>query len=433
MFSRIILHNFKSLPDIDFDLGGTNGRPIPIAMVFGENGSGKTDLIESVRFLKGTARIYGGLPDESPETGVLHPNRTGTATTGIQALVNVYRMINTEEMSVRYFFKIGRASTEYFMSFDKEGRVVGEELRSLIGSRTGRYYRISSDGNGISIRMSPSFITDTKYRREIEYLIRGYWGNNTLMGIMNNQYSVKDESFMSGAVISGFDRIRKYIDSVMVDLPSEDAPLEWPHNVWDGWTESSTRGDIERFERAFDRFFTSVCTDIRHVRYEFEEKGNRIHYSLVFDQMISGRKHSIPYSLQSSGIKKLARLMPLLAGCADGKTVFIDGLDSGIHDKMIADIFSEITDSVSGQLVFTTHNTGLLESADPKSVFIISIDISGFKMVHSINKITGARKNRNYREKYLNGKYYGVPYLGYLDIKDVAGKLITPIGDADEH
>ena len=56
MFKRIELDNYRSFTHIVFDLEGTGGMPKPYALVYGENGSGKTNLIESVAFLKQSMR-----------------------------------------------------------------------------------------------------------------------------------------------------------------------------------------------------------------------------------------------------------------------------------------------------------------------------------------------------------------------------------------
>ena len=73
MFKRIELDNFRSFTHIVFDLEGAGGTPAPYALVYGENGSGKTDLVESVAFLKRSIKtlVPEGVPEyEELSTGI---------------------------------------------------------------------------------------------------------------------------------------------------------------------------------------------------------------------------------------------------------------------------------------------------------------------------------------------------------------------------
>lgn len=57
MLSYIRLRNFKSFSDIMFDLRGKGGIPKKKVFVYGENGSGKSNLISSLFFFKENRRI----------------------------------------------------------------------------------------------------------------------------------------------------------------------------------------------------------------------------------------------------------------------------------------------------------------------------------------------------------------------------------------
>ncbi|MDP3130719.1 MAG: AAA family ATPase, partial [Bacillota bacterium] len=52
MFTQINMHNFRSFRDAKFDLRTTTKKPKPFIMVYGENGSGKSNFVSSFKFLK---------------------------------------------------------------------------------------------------------------------------------------------------------------------------------------------------------------------------------------------------------------------------------------------------------------------------------------------------------------------------------------------
>ncbi|MDR0334684.1 MAG: AAA family ATPase, partial [Methanomassiliicoccaceae archaeon] len=69
MFKKIVLDNFKSFNHITFDLTGAEKAPVSYALIYGKNGSGKSNLIESLMFLKDTLRTYSGM---SRTSGVMN-------------------------------------------------------------------------------------------------------------------------------------------------------------------------------------------------------------------------------------------------------------------------------------------------------------------------------------------------------------------------
>ena len=55
MFTYVKAKNFKSLKEIEFNLNKTKNKINPLVVVYGENGSGKTNLVELFKLLQQTA------------------------------------------------------------------------------------------------------------------------------------------------------------------------------------------------------------------------------------------------------------------------------------------------------------------------------------------------------------------------------------------
>jgi len=367
------------------------------------------DFKEVKSSLNGLFDTISKLPDDKQDLG---------------NLISSYMTVGAEDgMRVTYIFDVNGNRTEYTIRSDREGKLVHESLRSVKESRVGNYYTIESDGETISMRISDSLITDPAFMKEIRETTRRYWGRHSLFSILNHQFDMKNEIFMKGAVSENFRRIRDYVDSIMLGTEAMTTVPELPFGIVSGIITQGNIKALDAYETALDAFFTSICSDIRHVYYDRQEKSGKMTYSLMFDRMIAGRVRSIPYERESSGTRKLVRLFPSLIGCLGGRTVFIDELDSNIHDRMIMELIQRIIGSVNGQLVFTTHNTQLLEDADPHTAFIIDVDPDGFKSVAPISRIARTQSNHNNRIRYLNGTFSGVPYVGYIDLEGIVGTL----------
>ena len=108
---------------------------------------------------------------------------------------------------------------------------------------------------------------------------------------------------------------------------------------------------------------------------------------------------------ESSGIKKLMKLYPVLAVLENGGIAFIDEFDSNIHDVYLCKIIEYAINYTKGQLIFTTHNLGPMEV----------LDKSGVK--HSIDfinnsKVSSWKRNGNYSvvKVYRGGAIPNCPF-----------------------
>lgn len=450
MISSIELRNFGPFSDIAFNLEKSKDEPNEIVMVYGENGAGKTRLIDSIEFLKETAHTYIG-PQRAEALNAKIANIGVTAhnsermdldkalsdlidalsknlskslkETGIQKTVRGRMMPGSEKMSATYEFLLDGKKFIYSMGFDGNGRLVTESMRAPITSRICEIYSVESSAGELAIRFSPSFLKDDNFRNDIIEMVRRYWGNNTLLSIMNDQYIVNNESFMSRNVLDSFDRIRRYIDSIAVVFSSRDAITIDGFDYCRGIAKDSDTKKLNDAESAYDSFFRSIDGNIKHVYYNKRATDHGIAYSLVFERRVSGQIVSIDYEDESNGIKKLARMLPAIALTAGGRTILIDEMDSNIHDLMIVELMERIRGYLEGQLIITSHNTELLDDSEPSSIYIIQVDKDGFRKILPMNKIARTQKTNSVRRLYLRGCYEGVPYIGDVDLEDVLSRF----------
>ena len=165
---------------------------------------------------------------------------------------------------------------------------------------------------------------------------------------------------------------------------------------------------------------------MKDVYYEFIAHEDGFRCQLYFDKNIDGRILKIPFSLESTGTKKLLEIFPSLLSCVAGKTVFIDEIDSGIHDLLMKKVVEELEESINGQCIVTTHNTLLLELLPQKYIYIINSDVNGRKSINCIADYNSrTQKNNNMRNKYLRGDYEGIPYPGLIDFSDFLDEIET--------
>lgn len=103
---------------------------------------------------------------------------------------------------------------------------------------------------------------------------------------------------------------------------------------------------------------------------EIKELGNQIQkdgIQVCCVQLMSLKNSkSIPLQYESEGIKKIISVLNLLIGVYNKSsiTVAIDELDAGIFEYLLGELLSIIADKGKGQLIFTSHNLRPLETLD---------------------------------------------------------------------
>lgn len=106
---------------------------------------------------------------------------------------------------------------------------------------------------------------------------------------------------------------------------------------------------------------------------------------------------AIPFRYESEGIKKIVSILQLLIVVYNNSsiTVVIDELDSGIFEYLLGEILRIISEKGKGQLIFTSHNLRPLETIDKGFI--------AFTITNPYNRyirLTNVKGNNNLRDFY---------------------------------
>lgn len=445
MLSYLELENFKSFSSIQFDLRGAHGEPKKLVFIYGENGSGKSNLMSSLLFLSQSIntlnnqkkmkdiseindRLLSTIEDEKTRQDILSQVLRAQSFK-LSDLIDDYKMIGTEEpMALKFGFRINGADGSYYLKFS-EHEIIYEELRYKINEREGVFFSIEKN----KVSLSPTIFSNGSYKKELSIDIEKYWGKHTFLAILGNEISNKNyeyvKSKMDNKIFDVIDWLR-HLSVWCKECKGETARISIPFNfmrqLGHGYIKNQDDEEMKKFETALNTFFTHLYADIKAAYYIFTPEKDGFSYELYFKKLIDGRLIEIPISLESTGTQKLLDIFPILFTSFTGASVFIDEIDSGIHDLLMQNLLEHLEDSLVGQFIATTHNTLLMESLPRENTYIISIDSSGNKSIDCVSDYSErTQKTNNIRKKYLRGDYCGVPYTGYFDfhelVEDVLG------------
>lgn len=136
---------------------------------------------------------------------------------------------------------------------------------------------------------------------------------------------------------------------------------------------------------------------------------------------VTGTKEFSMSDDESAGTKKFFALGgPIIDTLQKGGTLIVDELDSKLHPALvgkIANMFnSKLTNPNNAQLIFNTHNTGLLKSGlfRRDQIWFTEKDRYGASKLYSLSDIK-VRKEADFESHYNQGRYGAVPYLAQFD------------------
>jgi uncharacterized protein len=123
---------------------------------------------------------------------------------------------------------------------------------------------------------------------------------------------------------------------------------------------------------------------------------------------------------ESDGTNRLLDFIPLLADLIwNRKVIVIDEIERSLHPNMIKEIVTKFSmdKSSQGQLVFTTHESGLLDQGILRQdeIWFAEKDERGYTELYPLSDYK-EHNTIDIRKGYLQGRYGSVPFLG--DFRD---------------
>ena len=436
MFTYVKAKNFKSLKDIEFNLNKTKIKTNQFISIYGENGSGKTNIVELFKLLQQLAmsRATDIAMNKMPkEFWKIQEEMSDQLPTEIRQIFQLsfnlkeYRMLDEEEATeIEYGFKINNKDGFYYIKFDDE--IIEEKLYYMAGKQRAYLFQINKENNKITKNLNKNIFINEKYNEELIDGIDKYWGKYTFLSLLSFETIEKNKDYInnniSKNIIEVIDRI--WLMTVHVDkgalkiMPDGFVKVRKLNNIQKGIVKKDKLPEIKKYENVLNIFFTQAYADIKEVKYEINEKEDRIHYELYFNKMIGGQIKSIPSRLESDGTRRILNQFDTIIGSLLGETVIIDEIDNGIHDVLMKNIIMSIKDEITGQLIITTHNTLLLEILPKENIYILSTDYNGNKTINSIKEYgIKIQKNNNARDLYFKGVFGGIPTTNYIDFEEI--------------
>ena len=437
MITYVELKNFKSFKNTRFDFRKGKKSYKKFVAIYGENGSGKSNFVDSLSFLRLSLESFHMVDPEQlqqiQKTAPL-PDKLVAALTksdllSFRKVMANHRMIAcTEPTTIELGFVFNNHAGYYLLSFE-EG-VVGEKLYYFTGKQSGVMFDLSIKDGQISTSFCGSFFNTREAELELKTLIDQYWGKHSLLSILHNERERKNTEYINKSYLPNvFEPINMILfltaKHSMGSLKAQNANVNYKgviDNPMEGLIASAHEQALDQTERILNGFFTQAYSDIKQVFYQKNPEGPNLHYRLFVQKMIGGQIRSINFLEESEGTKRILFMINDLLGACQGGTIALDEIDTGVHDLLLKTMLESIDDWIDGQLIITTHNTYLLETLRPQSIYVINVDYLGNKEVHCLDEYDIHGTN-NVRTMYIKGLFGGVPVVDEIEYGEIVEEL----------
>lgn len=415
---HIEINNFKNVKHGVIDLTSKKQNASILAL-YGQNGSGKTALIECIEILKNA--ISGRkLPTYASELVNLDSDYSTL----------IFKFSITEDLDITYLvykFSIKKEAVEtielnekstYTAIFNEvvliskysngksvsplkplidttDGEPFGPQTkyRSLIGNK-----ELDTDvivAKKLAYKSGTSFI----FSNELLSLIK----NNTNDDIANPLFALNKYGIRNLFVLSTRDSAMISFDALPLVFR-----FESENNGASGKISIPIQGNgiipevfydllikiIKSMNVVLEQIIPGLNVGVKNLGEELlkdNTKGIRV-------QLISIRGNkSIALKYESEGIKKIVAILQLLIVIYNNPTVTvaIDELDSGIFEYLLGEIMRIISEHGKGQLIFTSHNLRPLETIDKSFVAFTTVNPDNRYI-----RFTNVKTSNNLRDFY---------------------------------
>ena len=396
MILKIEFENFFSIRDrvrIDFRAANINttlarelslnvmewkGVPILKAIgLFGPNASGKSNILKAITFC--CRMILDSHLNNEGVTFNFEPFKfDGWQNKTSRFLIDFV----CEDVEYEYAFELTR---ERIISESLYHYPVGRRAKIFVRDAEGKY----SFGTGVMTKPSDVALNTSKknlflsrassMNRGIAQKIYSYFRNQFLLGLVNvNDMSALDSfNAYKKVILKALEICDTDITDIEVRKEQIPAPIVVP-----GQTELSYKlVDVLRFKTI-----------------------HRNQKDIMFDMDME----------ESNGTRKLFQiLIRLLDVVKNKKNIMMDEFDMGLHTRLADFILDLIHASESSQLLFTSHNTNLIDVKRLRRDQIVFVNKSGngATEVYSLYDFKDFRENMDAEKGYIQGRFDAVPYV----------------------
>lgn len=452
--TKLHLKNYKSIKNLTVDFKKTSKNIKNLIALYGENGAGKTNIVDALKNLCMsliTMESYTKWSDIMAKQAQEHDNNFSEVdlknipffhdSQNINKVFKNAHMINEKDNTeIIYYFDIEGKEGTYKITLSSKNELICEKLEFIIEKRKGVLFELKRDEitNDIFEKYNRNLITDRALKNDLKKEVRRFWGKHSFLSIIN--FNIQNENFEKNYLLrnisSNLINVIKAFKNISFHAHNVERSYIYTNilnNFSDGILENTekNRNRIKNTEKLLNEIIPQLIPrvsrieyDIKNIRDTKSSKRALISYEMSLRKIIGGKIRDIKFSYESDGTKNVINILPLLLNAITGKLVIIDEIDNGIHDLLMEGIIESFKEHINGQLIFTTHDTLLMQKLSKYNVYLINVNSNGNKECYSLDEFPiKDNEHENKTKQYLDGKFDAIPYIDNINFNSIESIL----------
>ncbi|MBC8989269.1 ATP-binding protein [Micromonospora chalcea] len=194
------------------------------------------------------------------------------------------------------------------------------------------------------------------------------------------------------------------------------------------WSTLSRRQQALALLRLADLGIEEVVIDEQEVLSTTGETRNQRRLRLL--HRFGDDSTPLDFSAESEGTRTWFGLIgPVLTALQSGSIVIFDELDASLHPTLSAELLrvfqSPVTNPYGAQLIFTSHDTSLLNHLNRDEVWLTEKRLDGSTRLGGLAEFAGerVRKSQNLESAYLHGRFGALPQVDQTEFLRALGLI----------
>lgn len=436
MLIRFVVENFLSFRDeLEFNMLAGNFRNhkhhiyedklklLRSAAIYGSNGAGKSNFVKAMEFFQNL--VETGSVDQS-----INKNKF---------------KLDVDKQSKPVYFEIELIvdSKAYRYGIELDKSIVLSEwlVKSGVNKKDIVIFEREFDDDG-----KPKISFHNKYQKTSKQKL--------LIELLKENLLKKNELLLAKNETLGIDIISKFKEKILNDIiiihPESRFNSLVAHFSLSDTFKNFSNSLLKTFDTGIEELSIENFTLNSYFGEDDEEKVKEIHNSLedegdglimhhngddiycikeqkgVFVKKLmtshiddQGSMTNFDIQNESDGTKRLLDFLPAIKGVLNNEFTFIiDEIDNSLHPTLLKSLISKIMkeENTSGQLIFTTHESNLLDLDifRQDEIWFVEKDKRGSSIMYSLSDYK-PRYDLNIQKGYLKGRFGAIPFLADLE------------------